>query len=62
MLLIKKISHIVSQEIETTSDRYTQIWHIKQALISEGQEIFATDRETIDDVLDILFFEYKFNA
>ena len=44
------------------SDRYEQIWSIKSALLAHGYELLATDRETIDGVLDILFEEYGFQA
>ena len=45
---------------ERNIDRYDQIWEIKKALLEEDLEILATDRETIDDILDILFTEFNF--
>jgi len=62
MLVIKQIAEQVSLELATTADRYTQIAAIKRELIAAGNEIFATDRETIDDILDILFYEYGFQG
>lgn len=56
------ISKFVAQKIPTTSDRYDQIWVIKQALIKADLDILATDRETIDNILDILFDEYGFQG
>ncbi len=47
---------------KSNSDRYDQIGAIKSALIANGREILATDRETIDEVLDILFDEYGFRG
>lgn len=47
---------------KTNSDRYDQIWAIKSALLSHGSGILATDRETIDETLDILFEKYGFRA
>lgn len=47
---------------KTNSDRYEQIWAIKSALLAHGHQELFTDRETIDEVLDILFEEYGFEA
>jgi len=47
---------------KSDSDRYEQIWAIKSALLAHGHQLLATDRETIDEVLDILFDEYGFNG
>ena len=47
---------------KATSDRYEQIWAIKSALLAHGYELLATDRETIDAVLDVLFDEYGFQG
>ena len=44
------------------SDRYEQIWAIKSALLANGYQALATDRETIDGVLDVLFEEYGFQG
>ena len=62
MLAIKQIAEQVSLKLATTADRYTQIASIKRELIAAGKEIFATDRETIDGILDILFYEYGFQG
>lgn len=62
MLTLRKIAQKVSQKIPTTSDRYDQIWAIKQELIATGYRLLATDRETIDSILDILFDEYNFDG
>ena len=47
---------------KSNSDRYEQIWAIKSALLAHGHQLLATDRETIDEVLDILFDEYGFRG
>ena len=60
MLHNNTIAQTVALRMPTTSDRYDQIWAIKQELIKSDLEIFATDRETIDDILDILFTEFNF--
>ena len=57
-----KIAQRVSQRLPHTADRYDQIWAIKQALLAADHEALATDRETIDDILDILFDEYGYEA
>ena len=61
-MLNTKIAQTVSRTLCLTADRYDQIFAIKQALIAEDLELFATDRETIDDILDILFSEFNFPA
>ena len=58
----KQIALKVALKLDGTEDRYEQIWAIKQELIANGSELLATDRETIDDILDILFNEYGFKA
>lgn len=61
--LQQKTAQFVAGTLDkTTSDRYEQIWAIKSALLAHGLEVLATDRETIDDILDILFEEYGFKA
>jgi hypothetical protein len=62
MTMLRKIAQKDSQTMPITSDRYDQIWAIKQELKANGFNLLATDRETIDDVLDILFDEYAFNG
>ena len=62
MLIIEKIAKSVAQKLDIAADRYDQIWAIKQELIKADLSIFATDRETIDSVLDILFDEYEFQG
>ena len=62
MELVQRIADSVAATLDTTtSDRYTQIFAIKAALKAQDLELYATDRETIDAVLDILFDEYAFN-
>ena len=60
MLTQKQIARKVALKLDSTADRYDQIWAIKQELIANGSEILATDRETIDEVLDILYHDYAF--
>ena len=62
MTLVQKIAKFVSNNLDHASDRYEQIWAIKAALLAHGHEILATDRETIDAVLDIMFDEYGFRG
>ena len=61
MIRLHQIAQTIAQQFpERSLDRYDQIWEIKKALIASGSEILATDRETIDSILDILFTEFKF--
>ena len=62
MLIIEKIAQKVAEVTSKDADRYDQIWAIKKELIDTGHSLFATDRETIDDILDILFEEYGFDG
>ena len=63
MTLIQQTAKFVAGTLDkATSDRYEQIWAIKSALLAHGYELLATDRETIDGVLDVLFEEYNFSA
>ena len=62
MTLIQQTAKFVSNNLDRTADRYEQIWSIKSALLAHGYELLATDRETIDAVLDVLFEEYNFPA
>ena len=62
MTLIQQTAKFVSNNLDRTADRYEQIWSIKAALLAHGYQALATDRETIDGVLDILFEEYNFPA
>ena len=62
MIRLHQIAQTIAQQFpERSLDRYDQIWEIKKALIASGSEILATDRETIDSILDILFTEFSFN-
>ena len=62
MELVQRIADSVAATLDSaTSDRYTQIFAIKAELKAQDLELYATDRETIDAVLDILFDEYAFN-
>ena len=62
MPTLRQIAHKVAQVTPKDADRYDQIFAIKQELIATGNDILATDRETIDEILDILFDEYSYNA
>jgi len=62
MTFQQQVAKFVSDNLDRTADRYEQIWSIKSALLAHGHEILATDRETIDSVLDVLFEEYNFSA
>ena len=57
-----QIARRISQTLPHTTDRYDLIWAIKQALLAADKEVLATDRETIDDILDILFDEYGYEG
>ena len=61
MLYIQTVAKTVAQTTSRETDRYDQIWAIKEILLKEAP-ILATDRETIDSTLDILFNEYGFNG
>lgn len=60
MLTTKQVARKVALKIDSTADRYDQIWAIKQEYINAGQSLLATDRETIDRVLEILYHDYAF--
>ena len=60
MLRLRRIAQKISNTTPRDADRYNQIYAIKQELIANGSDILATDRETIDNILDILFNEYGF--
>jgi len=63
MELVQRIAHSVAGTLDQGSaDRYDQIFAIKAALTAQDLELYATDRETIDAVLDILFDEYSFRG
>ena len=62
MTFNQQVAKFVSDNLDRTADRYEQIWSIKSALLAHGFELLATDRETIDAVLDVLFEEYNFPA
>lgn len=57
----QQIAFQVAQTLQKSADRYDQIWAIKEILLKEAP-ILATDRETIDDILDILFEKHQFNG
>ena len=62
MTFQQQVAKFVSNNLDRSADRYEQIWSIKSALLAHGYELLATDRETIDAVLDVLFEEYNFPA
>jgi hypothetical protein len=62
MTFNQQVAKFVSDNLDRTADRYEQIWSIKSALLAHGYQALATDRETIDAVLDVLFEEYNFPA
>ena len=61
MLYIQTVAKTVAQTTSREADRYDQIWAIKEILLKD-EPILATDRETIDDILDILFEKYQFKG
>ena len=63
MTFQQQVAKFVAPTLDnSTSDRYEQIWAIKAALLAHGHEGLATDRETIDATLDVLFNEYGFKG
>jgi predicted ABC-type transport system involved in lysophospholipase L1 biosynthesis ATPase subunit len=56
-----QIAFQVAQTLQKSADRYDQIWAIKEILLKD-HPILATDRETIDEILDILFEKHQFNG
>lgn len=63
MLTQKNIARTVALKLDSTADRYTQIAAIKQAILADNpNSVLATDRETIDGILDILYNNYAFCA
>lgn len=59
MITERKVARQVAQKLKKSADRYDQIWAIKEVLLNTAP-VLATDRETIDNILDILFEEYRF--
>ena len=59
MITERKVARQVAQKLKKSADRYDQIWAIKEILLNTNP-VLATDRETIDNILDILFEEYRF--
>jgi len=62
MYTLSQFAKTVSQTTSQDADRYTQIAAIKEVINATPQNILATDRDTIDDILDILYTEYNFKA
>ena len=63
MYTLTQFAQLVTQTgIAQDADRYTQIAAIKDVINQTSQQILATDRDTIDDILDILYTKYNFNA
>jgi len=60
MLTTKKFARRVALNLDSTADRYEQIRVIKQEILKTDQKSLATDRETIDEILDILYKNYAF--
>lgn len=60
MLAKTQIAKAIELKLEKTADRYDQIWAIKQELRNMDLEFLVCDRETIDDILDLLFEKYGF--
>jgi hypothetical protein len=60
MLTTKQFARRVALKLDSTADRYTQIAVIKQVIGETDQAILATDRDTIDEILDILYHDYIF--
>ena len=62
MTLIQQTAKFVSNNLPKDADRYEQIWSIKSTLLAHGYDLLATDRDTIDAVLDTLFDEHDFKG
>jgi outer membrane PBP1 activator LpoA protein len=60
MLTTKQFARRVALKIDSTADRYTQIGAIKEVILATDQLSLASDRETIDGILDILYHDYAF--
>ena len=52
----------VAATLKGNEDRYDQIAAIKKVINESGYSLFATDRETIDSILDILYYEMGYKA
>ena len=52
----------VAATLKGNEDRYDQIAAIKKVINESGQKLLATDRETIDNILDILYTEMGYKA
>lgn len=62
MLTLRQMAQKVSETVPRDADRYDQIRAVKQVLISTGYRKLSTDRETIDNILDVLFSEYGYKG
>ena len=62
MLNRHNVAANVARTLNEKADRYDQIAAIKKELRLRKLDIFATDRETIDAILDILFDKYGYEA
>lgn len=62
MTFTQQLAKQVVGTLSKDADRYTQIHTIREILIATGREFLSTDRETIDDTLDVLFKEYGFKG
>ena len=62
MTFHQQVAKFGANNLNRDADRYEQIWSIKSALLAHGYQLLATDRETIDSVLDVLFREHNFSA
>ena len=52
----------VAATLKGNEDRYDQIVAIKKVINESGYSLLATDRETIDNILDILYTEMGYKA
>jgi len=52
----------VAATLKGSEDRYDQIAAIKKVINESEQNLLATDRETIDSILDILYYEMGYKA
>jgi len=62
MITRYEIAKMVSTNTPLSADRYSQISAIKHCLNANSMELWSTDREFIDDVLDILFDAFGYQA
>jgi len=62
MYTLNEFAHMVSLSLDKSLDRYKQIHKIKQIINKTSQKSLSNDRDTIDEILNILYEKYNFRG